>query len=65
MEKKAVLKNYGFLAVMLLCMLGGGVFGWLLPKAAGAVKPLGSSVRGGRIRACKVIFKYSHRLSNS
>ena len=25
----------------------------------------GSSVRGGRIRACKVIFKYSHRLSNS
>ena len=42
MEKKAVLKNYGFLAVMLLCMLGGGVFGWLLPKAAGAVKPLGT-----------------------
>ena len=42
MEKKAVLKNYGFLAVMLLCMLIGCVFGWLLPGAAAAVKPLGT-----------------------
>ena len=34
MEKKTVLKNYGFLAVMLLAMLTGCLFGQLLPKAA-------------------------------
>ena len=42
MEKKTVLKNYGFLAVMLLAMLTGCLFGQLLPKAAEAVKPLGT-----------------------
>ena len=36
MEKKTVLKNYGFLAVMLLAMLTGCLFGQLLPKAAEA-----------------------------
>ena len=41
MEKKTVLKNYGFLAVMLLAMLTGCLFGQLLPKAAEAVKPQG------------------------
>ena len=42
MEKKSVLKNYGFLAVMLLSMLLGCVLGQLLPEAAAAIKPLGT-----------------------
>ena len=42
MEKKSVLKNYGFLAVMLLSMLLGCVLGWLLPEAAATIKPLGT-----------------------
>ena len=42
MEKKSVLKNYGFLGVMLLSMLLGCVLGWLLPEAAAAIKPLGT-----------------------
>ena len=42
MEKKSVLKNYGFLAVMLLSMLLGCVLGWLLPEVAAAIKPLGT-----------------------
>ena len=42
MEKKSVLKNYGFLGVMLLSMLLGCVLGWLAPGAAAAIKPLGT-----------------------
>ena len=42
MEKKSVLKNYGFLGVMLLSMLLRSVLGWLLPEAAAAIKPLGT-----------------------
>ena len=42
MEKKSVLKNYGFLGVMLLSMLLGSVLGRLLPEAAAAIKPLGT-----------------------
>ena len=42
MEKKSVLKNYGFLGVMLLSMLLGCVLGQLLPEAAAAIKPLGT-----------------------
>ena len=42
MEKKSVLKNYGFLGVMLLSMLLGCVLGRLLPEAAAAIKPLGT-----------------------
>ena len=42
MEKKSVLKSYGFLAVMLLSMLLGCVLGQLLPEAAAAIKPLGT-----------------------
>ena len=42
MEKKSVLKNYGFLAVMLLAMLLGCAFGFLLPKASAVIKPLGT-----------------------
>ena len=42
MKKKSVLKNYGFLAGMLLAMVSGSVLGWLAPKAAAAIKPLGT-----------------------
>ena len=42
MEKKSVLKNYGFLGVMLLSMLLGCVLGWLLPEVAAAINPLGT-----------------------
>ena len=37
-----MLKNYGFLGVMLLSMLLGCVLGWIAPGAAVAVKPLGT-----------------------
>ena len=42
MGKRSVLKNYGFLGVMLLSMLLGCVLGWIAPGAAVAVKPLGT-----------------------
>ena len=42
MGKSSVLKNYGFLGVMLLSMLLGCVLGWIVPGAAVAVKPLGT-----------------------
>ena len=34
MGKRSVLKNYGFLGVMLLSMLLGCVLGWIAPGAA-------------------------------
>ncbi len=42
MERKSVSRNYVFLGVMLLSMLTGCVFGWLLPGASAAIKPLGT-----------------------
>lgn len=42
MGKRSVLKNYGFLGVMLLSMLLRCVLGWIAPGAAVAVKPLGT-----------------------
>ena len=42
MGKRSVLKNYGFLGVMLLSMLLGCVLGWIAPGAAVTVKPLGT-----------------------
>ena len=42
MGKRSVLKNYGFLGVMLMSMLLGCVLGWIAPGAAVAVKPLGT-----------------------
>ena len=42
MGKRSVLKNYGFLGVMLLSMFLGCVLGWIAPGAAVAVKPLGT-----------------------
>lgn len=42
MERKSVLKNYRFLAVMLGAMVLGCVFGQVAPHAAEAIKPLGT-----------------------
>ena len=42
MEKKSIMKNYRFLGIMLAAMILGCVFGWLLPSAAPAIKPLGT-----------------------
>jgi len=42
MNKSAILKNYRFLFIMLLAMVAGCVFGWLLPAAAAFVKPFGT-----------------------
>ena len=42
MERKSVSRNYVFLGVMLLSMLTGCVFGWLLPGTSAAIKPLGT-----------------------
>lgn len=42
MEKKAVVKNYIFLGIMLGAMIIGAIVGWLAPAVAAAVKPLGT-----------------------
>ena len=42
MEKKAIVKNYRFLVIMLLAMVAGCVMGWLAPAAAAVIKPLGT-----------------------
>lgn len=42
MDKKAVAKNYRFLAIMLGAMILGCIVGWLAPGVAGVVKPFGT-----------------------
>lgn len=42
MEKKSVLKNYRFLAIMLAAMIAGCLTGWILPDFSAAIKPLGT-----------------------
>ena len=42
MEKKAVVKNYIFLGIMLGAMVLGAIVGWLAPTAAGVLKPFGT-----------------------
>ena len=42
MEKKAIIKNYRFLAIMLVAMIAGCIMGWLFPKEAALIKPLGT-----------------------
>ena len=42
MEKKAVVKNYIFLGIMLGAMVLGAIVGWLAPAFAGTIKPLGT-----------------------
>lgn len=42
MEKKSVMKNYTFLAIMLGAMVLGCVFGWIAPEASHSIKFLGT-----------------------
>ena len=42
MEKKAVVKNYIFLGIMLGAMVIGAIVGWLAPGAATVLKPFGT-----------------------
>lgn len=42
MNKKSVAQNYTFLGIMLGAMILGAVFGWVWPKAAVVIKPLGT-----------------------
>ena len=42
MDKKSVMKNYAFLAILLGAMVVGCLVGWLFPKFAIAIKPLGT-----------------------
>jgi len=42
MDKKSVMKNYAFLAILLGAMVLGCIVGWLAPEFATAIKPLGT-----------------------
>ena len=42
MDKKSVMKNYAFLAILLGAMVLGCIVGWLAPGFATAIKPLGT-----------------------
>ena len=42
MDKKSVMKNYRFLAILLGAMVAGCIVGWLSPEVATAIKPLGT-----------------------
>ena len=42
MDKKSVMKNYRFLAILLGAMVAGCIVGWLAPEVATAIKPLGT-----------------------
>lgn len=42
MEKKSILKNYRFIAIMLGAMILGSVFGGFFPEAASYISPLGT-----------------------
>ena len=42
MDKKSVVKNYRFMAIMIACMIAGAVAGWFFPDFGHAVKPLGT-----------------------
>ena len=42
MNQKTILKNYRFLAIMLLAMIAGCLTGWLFPQAAAFLKPFGT-----------------------
>jgi len=42
MDKKSVVKNYRFMAIMIGCMIAGAVAGWFFPDFGHAIKPLGT-----------------------
>ena len=42
MEKKSVIKNYRFMAIMIACMVAGAIVGWIWPDVGHLIKPLGT-----------------------
>ena len=42
MDKKSVVKNYRFMAIMIVAMIAGAVTGWFAPDFGHMVKPLGT-----------------------
>jgi len=42
MDKKSVVKNYRFMAIMIVCMIIGAIVGWFAPDFGHAIKPLGT-----------------------
>ena len=42
MEKKSVIKNYRFMAIMIACMIAGALVGWFAPDFGHMIKPLGT-----------------------
>ena len=42
MEKKSVMKNYRFLAIMLGAMIAGMIVGWVVPEFGTKIKPFGT-----------------------
>ena len=42
MDKKSVLKNYRFMAIMIGAMIAGAIVGWFAPDFGHAIKPLGT-----------------------
>lgn len=42
MEKRSVMKNYRFLAIMIAAMIGGCLLGWFNPELGMKLKPLGT-----------------------
>lgn len=42
MDKKAIMKNYRFLAIMLGAMIGGCIAGWFFPDFGHLIKPAGT-----------------------
>jgi len=42
MEKKSIMKNYRFLAIMLGAMIAGCIVGWVAPEFGPKIKPLGT-----------------------
>ncbi len=42
MERKSVIKNYRFMAIMIGCMIAGAVVGWIWPDVGHMIKPVGT-----------------------
>ena len=42
MDKKSVLKNYRFMAIMIAAMVAGAIVGWFAPDFGHTIKPLGT-----------------------
>ena len=42
MDKKSVVKNYRFMAIMIVAMIAGAIVGWFFPGFGHAIKPAGT-----------------------